>query len=291
MSDRWEWDDADGVRHQISNGSEGIVELADSRAGTLAPTTRRARDFIVQRPGSLLRSVLHDTRQPELHVFMSAATPAAFEARWDGWVRQFDPARGDGQLRHVRHDGTVRTLTCVCVDGLAPGQGNRGPEWLETVLVFEAGDPYWYDDADVSVRFAGEGASGAWFDPGVSKFWLPVTLGSSTVLGATSLDVDTDVPVVPTWTVTGPGTELELRHVTSDRLLAWSGTLAGGETLIIDGGLVPMVSVGGVNVFDELTSFDLWSLLPGANDVEVVMSDTTAASSVVMSYRPARLGC
>jgi hypothetical protein len=45
----------------------------------------------------------------------------------------------------------------------------------------------------------------------------------------------------------------------------------------------------GTSEFGDLSSWDMWPLIPGSNTIDVLMSGSAVGSQVVCSYRPSYL--
>jgi hypothetical protein len=100
-----------------------------------------------------------------------------------------------------------------------------------------------------------------------------------------------DVEAWPVWTITGPGSGIVLRNLTTGQSMDFGvGALAAGNTVVVDTrpGAKTAVANGSINVFPFLSAASvLWSLQRGANAVRLEMSGAIAgASGLSLAYRP-----
>jgi hypothetical protein len=283
IDERFEWVDTDGAIWDLkANGLQPTWGMV----GAHAPPVRVVRSVVAGQPGALLDSVEHDVRPFSLPVTFVADDELDFRVQVGAWARRMDPARGPGTLRFHRDDGTFRDLTCICIAGFAftEGEGNRGPGWVDTVLEFEADEPYWRGSGLIESWPVVDDVPAKWFVPGV-KGILPIKLNPSTIIGDSTIDLACDVAVYPVWVITGPGSLVTLTNTTTGRTLTWSGTIDADGLLVID--TRPghgTVTLDDANAFDGLTAWDMWPFEPGVNHLDLTVTDsdpdTTNASAL-----------
>lgn len=286
----WEWVDALGVVHPFSEVT-GIIPGRSANTGM--PIVRRSDLRVPGRPGAFPLDRSYDSRTWALQVTLDTGDAETLEEAIAAWARRFNVLRGPGQIRRTRADGvTVRVLNCDYDDGFgidqARGIWEQGTQ--QAVLQFFAPDPFWYDEAATVVPFTTGGNTYGFFPIPNPITGSMITLASSEVFGGVTIDNDGDVPVFPVWTVTGPGSSITLRNLTTGRLLSLTAagglTLLAGETLTID--TRPgetLLAVGSVEVAGYLTdASELWPLALDTNSVQVEMTGATSDSSVELSY-------
>lgn len=285
MAETWSWIDAAGTAWPMNLFAQGM-EVMEGVTGRGIPPVRRVRHVVAGQPGQVLDDVKHDLRTLSVPVLLKASTEATRTALIRAWSYRFDPARGTGILDLTAADGDERLLSAIYAGGLELTEdADRYPGCQAAVITFEADDPYFYDTATQQQAFVSSGVPSTWFTS-TSKKLLPVSLGSSSVLGSASVAVSSDVDTWPTWTIVGPGTNLIITNETTGRSLLWGGTLLAGQQLIIDThpGIKTVLSDTDVNLFGGLTAWDFWPLVPGTNALTVDMSGTDSSSAITVGW-------
>lgn len=191
---------------------------------------------------------------------------------------------GEGKLRVTRNDATVRELMRCYFRG---GLGEKG--WIqaaETVLSFDALDPFWYETSATENIFTISGSSILPFFP----FFLtkPLRLLVSQVLNQDTVN-NPGVEAWPIWTITGPGETLSLENLTTGRKLVWNGTLTGSDVLEIDTRpLYKTIRKNGVNSWSLVAAADAdpWSMIAGDNEILVGLTDATIDTEAKLSFTP-----
>jgi hypothetical protein len=189
-------------------------------------------------------------------------------------------AAGEGILRITR-TGVARELRNTWYTAGLREKGNGG-RTIKTVLSFDALDPYWYDPTGQQVTFAGGVVAGTFFP------FFPIVLSPSSVLAEETI-VNPGVEAWPIWTISGPGGTITLENVTTGRKVVWNGTMADGETLVIDTRpLYKTVELNDANAWAYVSydDTDLWPLAAGSNTIRVVMTGTDAGSQALLEYNP-----
>jgi hypothetical protein len=277
------WIDPDGVTTTFSR-----VEF-DIR-GRWFPTLALEEDTVPGQSGQRLRAVRHGAMELAIAVWVRAATASALRVALRAAVRALDPTRGVGSLRVTSPVGDQRELACICVDGLSMverlGESST-PTDQRLVLAFKAHEPYWTATSDVVTDFT-VGGSPATFFP-----FFPLRLTASEIAVDTTVTNGGDVEAWPVWTITGPGSSIVLRNLTTGKELTISGlTLGAGETMTIDTrpGHKTIIRQDGTNLWPYVvlssSTSGLWSLTDGSNSVRMEMATTTSASALRLAYRP-----
>ncbi|WP_372407201.1 phage tail family protein [Streptomyces luteireticuli] len=154
---------------------------------------------------------------------------------------------------------------------------------VQTVLTFRAPDPYFTASTVSTQRVGG--------DPGAAPFLsalMSMPLAASQAIGEIQLDNHGDVPAYPTWEVHGPGRDLIVRSPTGETL-RWTGSLSPTEKLVVDTRNGTVTDGKGTNRYASLAPAPrFWTVPPGISTATVRLLDTTAASTVVCSWRPRR---
>lgn len=272
----FEWLDVDGA-------STTLTALWDAD-GRFMPPPRRVDEVVPLQAGGRLRDVRHDVRDVRLKLHLDAASDTALRTSLRALLAALDPVRGDGRLRVTAPGGDQRELYCRYVGGLEMAEqgGQTATATLQQApLILRAVDPYWYDTATATATYT-TGTPATFFPI------FPIRLSSSEVFADATVTNDGDVEAWPTWTITGPGSGLVLRNLTTGKLLSLTQTLAAGDTVTIDTrpGVKTVVLDDGTNLFGNLSATSsLWALQAGDNSLRVELASATADSQVIVSYR------
>lgn len=206
---------------------------------------------------------------------------------------------GPMTFRFNEDDGTSWTLDVRRAGGGQMVLGtdtNRAVTEANTVVSLRAGDPFWTSSvvqrATVSA-VTGRGllsydSDGAGPNPrgGSSLSFLRVS--ASQTLGDFQMANDGDAPAYPTWTITGPGSNLVVTSSTGESF-AWNGTLAATDTLTIDTRRATVVDQTGASRYASLgTAPRLWRVQPGVTTANVALTGSNSATTIVVEWQPRR---
>lgn len=276
MSETFVWLDAD------SNSTALKVERQTQ--GRFAPPTRFVTDTSPTQPGSLVRSTRHESRRLVVPIVVQGATSSELRTNIRNLNYALDPVRGSGQLKVTGPDGTTRIVNAYLEDGMGLEESLNstvGRTWQRASLQFFCEEPYWLDEVTTSSTVAYNTTTATFFP------FFPLRLSSSTVFGATTIDNDGDVQTWPRWTITGPGSAIYLKNLTSGKTLYLNTTLTAGEIVTIDTtpGVRSVTKNDGTNLFQYLsTTSSLWPLLRGSNSIQLEMSSAVTGSAIAYSY-------
>lgn len=260
-------------------GAELTLVKTRGATGRHMPPAIVREEVVPDGDGSRVRSVRFDARQVVVPIYVEGPARTDLIAAVRTLARAMNPKRGEGTLRSTAADGEIRDLRCRYVDGL--GLEETFPQFAVPTLLFRASDPFWYAATDQIVEYR-TGTPSTFFP------LFPLTLSSSTVFGDVIVDNTGDVEAWPVWLVTGPGSDLVLRNVTTGYVIDLPITLAAGESLTIDTrpGERTVLKQDGTNLFPNLTDDSaLWPLIEGDNRIQIEFSAATAASAVQLAYR------
>ena len=184
-----------------------------------------------------------------------------------------------------RPDGSARQIPVYCTVG--PDQPDdditkSGRLHSLFTLTFQAPDPMWVDADPTLIEFAAV-PSGAGVPP-----MPPVILAPSTVLGITTVTNSGDADAYPVWTIYGPGTPT-LTNTTTGRAFGLSSAIGSGDWVTVDTRplMQSAVDQAGANQWADLVESDprdLWSLVPGDNDLNLALAGSGTGSRIVLSY-------
>lgn len=271
---------ADGTQLDLNDRVNTFV-LRGLR-GVLLPPARQIEENVPLEPGGRVRHVQTESRDPGIPIFIQGNDQDDYLDRLASIADVLNPERGEGELKITRPDGTVRIAKCKLMGGLRdrPVGGPSGNEGGEFVLTFRAADPYWYAGSESSVVFSA--ASVGDFFP-----FFPMSLGSESVFSSETVSNPGSAETWPIWEITGPGENLLLRNLTSEKRFSMNYTLASGRVLTIDArpGKKSMILDTGVQLyFDVLDDKTMWPLLRGDNQIRVEFTNVDGNSSVNMRY-------
>lgn len=273
-----EWIDPDGVATTL--------EVDWDVAGRFMPAVEFEADGVPGQPGAYFRDVQHGVREFMLAIDITGADDIGLRTNMRNLVARMDPTRGAGKIRVTSPLGDQREIVCRYVSGLGMTEklGDASGETYQRAAVsFLAHDPYWYDVSPTSQTFA--------VDPLVPSFFpiFPLKLTASELAVEAAVDNTGDVETWPVWTVTGPGSVIVLRNLTTSKTISFStGALTASETLVIDTrpGYKTVKLGDGTNMYPSLdTTSALWPLVRGTNTIRLEMSGVdNDVSSLNLSY-------
>lgn len=281
----WVADD-DCETHEWRSSAGDVVRFV-TRTGAKArmmPPVSLVTIRVPQAQGGRFRSARHDERLLTLPVVVPGPQAGRDEVR--RWAKALDPLKGEGTLTVVIGPWAGRRLVCVYEAGL----DDFAEEWPLlglTTLAFRAADPYWEDATESTVILAlGENAN-HWFPFAGTWAAQPLILGASDLFAATTITNVGDGDAWPVITVVGPGQDLTITNATTGAVLAVTGVVAAGSTVVIDARPGrKSVRIDGLNGFARLTpESTLWALVAGPNRISIGFADATAASKVTFAWR------
>jgi len=281
MGETLEWIDPDG--------DVTVLDVEWGASGRFAPPAELFTAPIPLGAGSVLQHVRHAERTMVLPLFIDAADAVTLRQTTRALVRALDPLRGEGKLRDTAPDGTVRSLSCRCVDGLQLGEtwGHEAGEIHQRAAArFLATDPYWYEVEPFSQVYRLPEETVPFFP------FLPLVLAPSNVLENQRVSNTGDVEAWPVWTITGPADSVTITLAASGvspaRSLVMPAGLLSSEVVVIDTRplIKSVVDDSGANRFGDLTlASSLFSLRPGTNDIDLQVDGANLDTSVVLTFQ------
>lgn len=274
----WEWIDADGATRP--------VHVEYEVKGIFGPPVVLTEDEVPGESGTRVNEVRHGPREFALPLYERNDDPAALHQQLRDLVWAMEPTRGAGVLRATTPAGDQRELRCLVIAGLDMDQtfGRQAtPTSQRLVPMFKASDPYWYAPSDVVTDFV-IGTTASFFPI------FPLRLTASELAVDTTVTNAGNVLAWPAWTITGPGSGVVLRNLTSGNEIALTGLeLTASETVVIDTrpGHKTVTGGDGVNLWPYVSEeSDLWSLQRGVNAIRLEMTGASSESSLRLAYRP-----
>jgi hypothetical protein len=280
-----QWIDPGGVVTLLRGGTDTAGQ--EGREGRFSPPPLFELERVPLQPGQRFRNIVHGAVLVHVPIAVFGPTAVALRSSIRSWAHLLDPTRGDGTLRCIGPAGDTRDMVCRCSGGLNVVIEDDWADLshkLHVPLTFTAEQPYWQDASD-TVQSWQLLTSLATFFP-----FFPLRLSGSEVFADANIDNSvSDVVAWPVWTVTGPGSNLFLRNLTTSMTLSLPVTLLGGETVTIDTrpGRKTVTKQDGTSLFGQLGSPpQLWPLLPSLNTVRIEFTGATAGvTQVQLNYK------
>ncbi|SEF34412.1 Phage tail protein [Amycolatopsis pretoriensis] len=270
-----------------ASGSATVLDVDLDASGRFMPEPAFISNAVPGAPGERLRSARHSVHDFTIRVVISGANEPAVRASLRALMTAMDPTRGDGIIRVQSPLGDTREIVCRYVGGLGLDEkvGNTGPQVQFADVKFRAFDPFWRDPSDVVTAPYVVGVTPTFFP------FFPIRLTASEIAVDTSITNGGDTEAWPVWQITGPGSSIVLRNLTTGKLLQFTSLVLGAsEFVTIDTrpeAVTQVVKSDGTQIFYDLTATSsLWSLAVGLNAIRLEMATAAAgSSSLVLSYR------
>lgn len=279
--------DPDGVEWDFSDlaGPVQVTNVAGHGSPPVSLTT-----LALPSGASLPQNLVGTGRTILVGLVAGADTQHAFHQLTDRLAQALWTERlgvpAPGILRIQRPDGTGRQIKVLVTDGPDLSDDDRtksGLTWTSFVVTFRSLDPCWSDATPTRIVFKGADSSA-----GVPPM-PPVVLSPYSVLGSTTVNNTGNAPAYPVWRITGPGTP-SLTNLTTGRSFGLSTDLSEGETVTIDtapdGGAYAIDDSNNDRWGDLVKSSprDLWELVTGPNQLDLVLAGASAVSQIELSY-------
>jgi len=230
----------------------------------------------VPQPGSVVIGLYLES-QGDVNAYMKLLDKFAY-----AFFNQRDGKPVPGQLVIQRQDGTSRFLNVYTVSG-ADTATDWMPTWATYTLTLQSDDPFWYDLTPQQSQYILAGQAS-----GILPL-LPINLGSSTVIGSSTLVNDGGAEAYPIWLITGPGLP-NFANLTTGRQFSLQSVLASGQVIQVDTrpGLQSAVDINsGTNLWSGIVKAsprDLWSLAVGVNKINLAMGGAGPASNILLTW-------
>lgn len=237
--------------------------------------------------GALLRHTRLKEREIFLPVTLFGRSYEECDRHRDELMALVDPTKGPVRItvQSKTRNRDARWIEAIYSDGLDGDYGAGHTGFTHKIgLKFKAPLAFWSKDT----------VSRIWqIAPGVKPFlsrsqeFFPVILTSSAIAGAFRIEIEGEQPVWPTWTVTGPGTDLTI--AANGKKIHYEGGLRMGEVVTIDAGEGDVYNAA--NTAGQLWSrisldSEFFQLQPGLNDIQVTLTEASKDSMLTMAYRP-----
>lgn len=269
-----------GIYNGLHFGPGGDVAVADAVGLEAMPSLRSTRTARAAGDGGLPGTVYVDPRIIAFEWLIIGDDPADFNARRTNVVRRCGIQR-DVELPLVITSSQRQLYvrpTKLSVPRELYHHQRTGSAFVEFVAET---DPWWQDVGDITADFR-TGAPATFFP------FFPLRLSSSEVFADAQVVNDGDVEAWPVWVITGPGSGVVLRNLTTGTMLSVAVNLAAGESLTVDTrpGHKTVTANDGSNAFNLVgATSSLWSLLVGTNSIRIELGAATSSSVVSLRYK------
>jgi hypothetical protein len=274
------WTDPLGQEWQLTNTSPDVGWFTTFGIAGWGATPYEIVTDPLTRGGTRVRYVRAESGRLTWPLHIWGESHLEFVDRWRTIKRAFMMTmhrREPGVLRVARPDGTAREIECFYEEGFA-GEAGQGWRSIDAALTLFCPDGYWRDVAATQVlRSYGVGQSYLNPYPQVS---------SSQVLGETQVANSGDVDAWPVWTITGPATAVTATNQLTGRSFILTHTLTTGQQITIT---TMQPTVRGPSDENLISALNwplayLWPLLPGVNDIEILVTGAGAGTAIEMSF-------
>lgn len=271
------------------DGGTTTLDVDWDATGRFMPVVQHQEVQVPGQPGTTRKASVHAAHDFSIKLNLVGANEPGVRTSQRQLVALMDPARGEGLLRVTSPLGDVREISCVYSDGLGmeEGPGSSGLQMQQAKVTFHAPWPYWRDPSDIGQTFT-IGAAPLFFPI------FPMRLTSSAIAVSDTIINTGDVETWPVWTITGPGSAIALRNLTTGVSLTFDTlTLQAGDILTIDTRPSSVSSsgktalVGASNVFYDIDiASEMWPLQRGSNLISLEMASAVAGQSAMsVNYR------
>ncbi|MEW2383387.1 hypothetical protein AB0873_15030 [Micromonospora sp. NPDC047707] len=277
----WTFIDRHGRDWPLTRRELGYWILHGTVTG-LGVTPREVQRDDRPRGGTTTRHVWVAGRLITFDMFFRGSSRLQMLPRWRELARALV---GGGVLRIAQADGTVREIAVE----LEPGSYDVHPERIgrheQPTVQFWCPDGYFRDVDPATVERD---------QRPTRKFLAPfMSVSSSRIPGRETVRNDGDAPAWPDLVVRGPASGFTATNHTTGQTWTldpdWDGDgpLRAGEEVVITSDPPTVTGPGGQVWWGAITG-DLWPLVEGDNDVELVLSGAGTGAGFVMTYRRLR---
>lgn len=229
--------------------------------------------------GGVHRFTRRAVRNVDLPITVVGTDEADVETKLRRLAKLTQDTSGATVLTAIRDSGDL-TLDVHYTGGaeLAYGGKKGGKQFARLLLSFQAPNPYW-ESATTETFTITSGNTGRGLLPQLTK----LKVSSAQAIGVINVNNTSDVPVYPSFIVTGPVDGL----IVTLNGEGWSFTenVTSGEQFTVDHDTSTVVDVGGANRYDILgTSPKFFAIPPGTSGLLVEGTNTNADTTVVLEY-------
>ncbi len=275
------WTDPDGTVHQLTNISPELGHFTTNGPGGWGAAPIELVSDPIARGGEQMRYIRVQPRTITWPLHIWGETHQEFVDRYRRLLRAFTSTthrQNAGILTIARPNGQKRMIYAYYKEGF---EGEPGENWLSAnpVLNLWCPDGYWTDTEDTTISRS---------EAVASNFFSPfITVGSSQVLGDTTITNPGEIEAWPRWVVTGPMTKLTATNITLGQRFAVTYPLGAGQQINITTQRPTVRGPGDINLTGALDwpAAVLWPLATGANQVNFQVDGAESSTRIDMGFR------
>lgn len=229
--------------------------------------------------GGIFRFSKRGVRDIDLPITVMGVDRAEVEAKLRRLAKLTQDTQGPTRLKANYESQSALSLEMHYVGG-AEGQwgDDENLTYCNWVMSFQAPMPFW-ESQEAQTFSLGTPVGGRGLLPELTK----LKLSSSNTLGSVIVSSNADVDVYPVWTIEGPITDLQVSNGTLS--FSFVGTVANGETVIIDTESGTVKTPSGVNRYDLLgPAPKLFPFPPGITTISVTGTGSDANTIIRCDY-------
>jgi len=286
------WFDSGGFMVDL-NDPPYVTTRWQSLKGSSTPEFRAITERVPLKDGSNLKYIDVEETEIDLTVIVRGDDEADLWSRLSQLSDYFNPRKGAGRLRVTTPSGTPRDLECYPISGFKINESTLSPTMVDVELTFLATNPYWRATNEIVETFALDNPPD-WFPI------FPLSLGGEAIVSVFQLDNFGDVPVYPTWKITGAGSNPIITNQSTGEHIGLTNnggiTLDSGQFITIDTQAKTIILNDGTNLMSKLDWGSSFFTIPAngvfeeGTSIKVEMPGATAESSIEVRYRNLYLG-
>ncbi len=246
--------------------------------------------------GQVPKGLYTPSRTVTLVIDIIASTQSALETFEAAMRRHLNPyinTSTPGTLRLIRDNGTIRDLTCFCIQ-FSELSSDRDVVASKRAIIFQsaragyANDPWWFDptvQTQTSYVTASQAETFPLFDAAVEWAFAGVDIDDDV-----SINNEGDVPSYPTLVITGAADNVHYHNLTTGADMEITITMDANDILTINMEAATIMwwdNSGGTTTskLDAMSAgSEFWALARGNNVVHVEASNATEATVTITWY-------
>jgi hypothetical protein len=269
----------DGVVHDLTWQVDRQIFVPKGTKGLGSADVELILEKLPFSPGSKLRYIR--TSPKEINLPLVVSKPTLIEAmiaaeNVRSWFYTGDERNSSPAFLRIKRpqDDVTRQIAVYYNGGLGGDLEEGSPTFIPYVIQLVAPDPTWTDMEPTELLYD---------DTDVGNVLVITNPG--------------DYDAYPVWTIGGPITNVKINNLTTNKFIEFTtGSLVVplGEFIIIDTRpptertLLPVTDQDGISLYNLLTSsssLETW-FSPGANQIQITASGTSASTTIALSYLP-----
>ncbi|MGK5677526.1 phage distal tail protein [Actinoplanes sp. URMC 104] len=293
------WIDPDGIEWPLSNDELGWFTMSGPAGWGATPI-----EIVVDplpRGGEQVRYIRQRPRRLQWPLYIGADEGGGhqnFVDKYRALMRAFTKTtqRGAPGWLVVSRPATGRSrrIACYYEEGF-DGAAGENHLWAKPVIGLYCPDGYWSGDTAVVERreFQATGTTPAsFYSPFINVTSSRVVTDDGAGSSTTTLLNDGDVEAWPTWSITGPISELTAKNLTTGARFKLAYTLTAGQKITITTNRPTVrLAATGANLSKYIdwlnpAGTELWPLVDGENDITFTALGAGTGTAVELAFTP-----